>query len=239
MDPREVQEQAEQAEHAQRQGERAIGLTTAIVAVLLAMATQLAHRAHTESIKLLTRSVDSWAYYQAKHARAHLYGKDAETDVMNDKLDMAATDLQRSISEECGSPAEENCTSPILKDSPERKQLQQIVASSGSEHAAQVEGETAGKAAKEKELKRHKEQKAAPARKEGAVDVEEHAKDLENETLVMESRANMYDLAELLLDVSIVLCSITLLAQTKAYWRLSFLSSGVGIAIALWAWFAH
>lgn len=242
MDPREVQEQTEHTEHAQHQGERAVGLTTAVVAVLLAIATQLSHRAHTESIKLLTRSVDSWAFYQAKHGRAHLYGKYAEDEAMNDKLDLAAIDLKRSISEECGSPAEENCTSPILKDSPARKQLQeQVGAAKSSQHASQVEeAQARGVAAKAEEGRRdHKGQTPAAERKEGAVDVEEHAKDLENETGLVESRANLYDFSELLLDVSIVLCSITLLADTKLYWRLSFVSSAAGVVIALWAWFAR
>lgn len=240
MDPREIQERAEQTEHAQHQGERAVGLTTAVVAVLLAIATQLSHRAHTESIKLLTRSVDGWAFYQAKHARAHLYGKFAETEVMNDKLDIAAIDLKRSIAEECGSPVEGDCTSPILKDSPVRKQLQeQIGAAKSSEHASQREIAQATETAAKEASGERRGPKSSSTRKEGAVDIQEHAKDLEDETGLMESRANLYDLSELLLDISIVLCSITLLADSKLYWRLSFASSAAGVLIAVWAWLVH
>ena len=42
------EELKEGAEHAHNSGEKGIGLTMAIVAVLLAMATLLGHRAHTE-----------------------------------------------------------------------------------------------------------------------------------------------------------------------------------------------
>src|SRR5207248_11550822 len=57
MESHEIQEQAEHAHHA---GEKGIGLTTAIVAVLLAVATLLSHRSHTEEIKLQTQTNDQW-----------------------------------------------------------------------------------------------------------------------------------------------------------------------------------
>jgi hypothetical protein len=44
------EELKEGAEHAHSSGERGIGLTMAIVAVLLALATLLGHRAHTEEV---------------------------------------------------------------------------------------------------------------------------------------------------------------------------------------------
>lgn len=75
MEPQEIQEQAEHAHHA---GQKNIGLTTSIVAVLLAIATLLGHRAHTEEIVLRTDANDKWSYSQAKKIRAHVYEADAQ-----------------------------------------------------------------------------------------------------------------------------------------------------------------
>src|SRR5260370_32607235 len=75
MEPQEIQEQAEHAHHS---GQKGIGLTTSIVAVLLAVATLLGHRRHTEEGILRTEANDQWAYYQAKKIRAHVYEADPQ-----------------------------------------------------------------------------------------------------------------------------------------------------------------
>lgn len=235
MNPEELQETAE---HAQHSGQKAIGLTTAIVAVLLAMATLLSHRAHTEEIKLQTKVNDGWAFYQAKHNRAHEYGKYAENEASANQKELAMKDLKVSILEECGAPAAESCTSPVLKDSPV---LQQLIKESGapdhSEHAADAskplspvphEGAASGQ---------KKGGKEAPSKKEGAVDIQEHTRELERETDLVATKADDFDRSELFLEISIVLCSIALLTQAKLYWRLSFISTAVGIGVALWGWF--
>lgn len=67
----------EMAEHAHDRKDRQIGLTTAIVAVFLALSTMLGHRAHTDETVLQTRVADQWAFYQAKNVRSHLYAADA------------------------------------------------------------------------------------------------------------------------------------------------------------------
>ena len=74
----EPQELAENTEKAKESGERAIGLTMAILAILLAASTLLSHRAHTEEVLLETRATDQWNYFQAKNIRSHVYDADAE-----------------------------------------------------------------------------------------------------------------------------------------------------------------
>src|SRR5258707_10233099 len=44
-----------------------VSLTISILAVLVAGATLLGHRAHTEELLLQSRGTDQWAYYQAKN----------------------------------------------------------------------------------------------------------------------------------------------------------------------------
>src|SRR5215467_1808720 len=66
----EVDELKEAAERAKERKELApVSLTMAILAVLVATATLLGHRAHTEEILLQTRATDQWSYYQAKNMR--------------------------------------------------------------------------------------------------------------------------------------------------------------------------
>src|SRR5260221_12919455 len=48
-----------------------VSLTISILAVLVAGATLLGHRAHTEELLLQSRATDQWSYYQAKNIRFH------------------------------------------------------------------------------------------------------------------------------------------------------------------------
>jgi hypothetical protein len=231
MNPEELSEQAEEAHH---KGQKAIGLTTAVTAVLLAIATLLGHRAHTEEIKLQTQVNDQWSFYQAKHQRAHDYGKDAEKEMAANHHGMALEFMRVSLDEECGSPAEEGCTAPRMKQAPLLRQLAEELHTAegrskpGENSALNSQGAESSKpAAAEKPI-------AANPSHEGAVQVQEKARDMEKETALISRKADHYDSAELFLEISIVLCSISLLAETRLYWRLSFISTALGIAVLLW-----
>ncbi|PYU35240.1 MAG: DUF4337 domain-containing protein [Acidobacteria bacterium] len=67
----ELQEHAEQGQHDSALAPAS--LTMAILAVLVAAASLLGHRAHTEELLLQTQATDKWAYYQAKNIRRHNY----------------------------------------------------------------------------------------------------------------------------------------------------------------------
>src|SRR6476659_7308431 len=112
------EELREGAEHAHQSGEKGIGLTMAIVAVLLAIATLMGHRTHTEEGLIQGKIVDEWNFYQAKHSRAHEYGEMAEVAALlpNGK-DLALKDYKKSLDEECGTPAEHGCSSPARDSS--------------------------------------------------------------------------------------------------------------------------
>ncbi len=109
----EPQELAENTEKAKESGERVIGLTLAILAVLLAASTLLSHRAHTEEVLLETRATDQWNYFQAKNIRSHVYDADAEiAHLFGEKGAQAAADFrlkseqQKKDSEEIQAEAE-------------------------------------------------------------------------------------------------------------------------------------
>lgn len=240
MEPHELQEQTEHAHHS---GEKAIGLTMAVVAVLLALATLQGHRAHSEEILSVTQNVDEWAFYQAKHNRAYLFALTAELEAqLPDAKDSALRNLKMSVDEDCGTPPAKDCTSPLLRKNSASPILQRLVAE--SKPAAVEKTETTEPGGKENHAatpgatepappKREKPAKESTG-KEGAVQIQERASEHQKEVKLIERQTDFYDGSELFLEISIVLCSIALLAENRLYWKLSFISTVVGIAVAIW-----
>jgi|SRR6516225_4362287 hypothetical protein len=74
----ELEQVVELSEAASDRQKRVIGLTTALVAAVLAIVTLMGHRLHTEEIVIQTKAADGWAYYQAKNSRSHMYAADAK-----------------------------------------------------------------------------------------------------------------------------------------------------------------
>src|SRR5215510_10727085 len=177
MNVEEIKEGAEQAQHS---GQKAIGLTMAVVAVLLAMATLLGHRAHTEEVVIQGDRNTQWVNFDTKR-------------------------MQRTLHEDLAS------LSAVLPGAAEK----------AAEFKEKARIEREGEPAKN----------GAPAR-EGTDKIRERAQELDAEMKVTQRRADRYDAAELFLEISIVLCSIALLAQAKLYWRLSFVTTAIGIAVA-------
>jgi hypothetical protein len=182
-----VEELKEEAEHAHHSGQKAIGLTMAIVAVLLAITTLLGHRAHTEEVVLQGDRNTQWVNFDTKR-------------------------MQRILDEDLA----------ILS----------VGLPNGDEKAAQFKE----KAKIERDGEPAKD--GAPA-KDGTDKIREKAQELDAEMQLTQRRANYYDSAELFLEISIVLCSIALLAEAKLYWRLSFVTTALGIGVAVWGWFLH
>lgn len=179
MNPEEMKEVAE---HAHEKGEKRIGLTMAIVAVLLAIATLLGHRAHTEEVVLQGDRNTEWVNFDTKR-------------------------MQRTLHEDFAELAASFPNSEKAADKFKEK--------------AKIERE--GEAAKN----------GAPAR-DGTDKIRERAQELDAEMKVVQHRANFYDSAELFLEISIVLCSIALLAGTKLFWQLSFITTIIGVAVIVW-----
>jgi hypothetical protein len=180
MTPEELSEQAEEAHHS---GQKAIGLTTAITAVLLAVATLLGHRAHTEEIVLQGERNTQWVNFDTKR-------------------------MQRVLDEDLAA------LSAALPGSGRE------VAEKFRENArVEREGEPARQGA---------------SAKPGTDEIRKQAIELDNEMKLTQRRASFYDASELFLEISIVLCSISLLAGTRLYWRLSFITTAMGIAVAIY-----
>jgi len=170
----ELQELHEHAEHAAHDRSMApVSLTMATLAVLVAVASLLGHRAHTEEVILQNKSTDQWAYYQAKNMRRH--------------------------------------TDDLFAD------FASVMAASDPKKMAQL---------------REKYQAEANTYRDQQNEIEAEARKLEDETVHERRRADRYDLAEVFLEVGLVVTSITLLSGRRIFWKTGILFGVIGLVVA-------
>jgi Domain of unknown function (DUF4337) len=177
----ELQELHENAEHAHHRPDLApVSLTMAILAVLVAVATLLGHRAHTEEVVLQAKASDQWAYYQAKNIRQRQDELFSDFSAAAASKDAAAMDKFHT-------------------------------------NAAQ-------------EADRYKHEKS---------EIQDEARKLESEVALERNRADRYDLAEVFLEIGLVITSITLLSGRRIFWHVGLLFSAVGAVLAFTAALIH
>jgi len=157
-----------------------VSITISIMAVLVAGASLLGHRAHTEGLRLETQAASRWTQYQAKSVRLH------EAQGFSDVVRLVAP-LNKELGEE-------------LKE----KYVKEV------EH---YEGDK--------------------------VDVSKEAKNLEEERDLTVRKADRFDGGEALLEIGLVICSITLLTKRKGFWFGGLLIGTVGVALSATGFFLH
>jgi hypothetical protein len=64
------------------------------------------------------------------------------------------------------------------------------------------------------------------------AEIQDEARKLENEVVMERKRADRYDLAEVFLEIGLVITSITLLSGKRIFWHLGIVLSVVGVAVA-------
>jgi hypothetical protein len=151
-------------------GNKAVGLTIAILAVLSAFVTMLMGHTGTQKLIVETKIADWWAYTHSSDSNARLYDANARVAELN--------------------------------------------AASGAGVAT--------------ELRNERDQQ----RKE-ANDARAMAQKLEHESAALSRRGNYYSTAELFLQFSVVLCSISLLTELKMFWKGSFVSTAFGCILTV------
>jgi len=151
-----------------------VAVTLAILAVLVAIATLLGHRAGTEEIILQTKAADQWALFQAKNIRLH---------EMQSVADLLGT------------------FSPVDKEK--------------------------AQALREKYMK---EADRYEKEKEG---VTEQARELERERDLAGRRADRYETGEVILEIALIICSLTLLTKKRIFWLSGIALGLIGLCTAL------
>lgn len=174
MSADELQELQEHAEHAAHDRSMApVSLTMAVLAVLVAVASLLGHRAHTEEVILQNKATDQWAYYQAKNIRRH--------------------------------------TDELFSD------LSSVMATADAAKATQF---------------REKYQAEAKSYADQQKEIDAEARKLEQETGHERDRADRYDLAEVFLEIGLVVTSITLLSGRRVFWKAGMVLGVLGVVAA-------
>ncbi len=86
---------------------------------------------------------------------------------------------------------------------------------------------------------REKYSQEAARYKDDQKKIEEDARELEAEVATQQKRADRFDLAEVFLEIGLVITSITLLSGRRIFWWLGLLFGAVGIAISATGFLFH
>jgi hypothetical protein len=180
--PEEVQEMHEESEPVSHDPSLLpVSFTVSLFAVLVAMVTVLAHRAHTRSVLDQVRATDSWAEYQAVDTRRHTY------EVFDQYIEASAS-----------------------KD---------------SSAAARAASDRFRQQAQQYDDRRHQ--------------LRQQAEEFETEVRQEEFRANRFDFGEALLEMGLVITSITLMTYHRYFWYLGGAIGIAGVAVALTGLLIH
>ncbi len=144
-----------------------VAVTLSILAVLVAIATLLGHRASTEEVILQSKAADQWELFQARNIRLH---------EMQSVADMLET------------------FTPVEKEK---------AAAMREKYLSEVE-------------RYNKEEEEAS----------QEAKSLEAERDVASKRGDRYDAGEVILEIALIVCSLTLLTKKRIFWI-----SGIAIGL--------
>jgi hypothetical protein len=181
MEANEANELQEHAEHgAHDTSLRPVAFTMSVLAVLVAIATVLGHRTHTEAVLRQNKATDQWNEYQAKKIRSY-----------NTALE---------------------------------SQLLGVVSLADKDKAAKALKDNADHQAKWNDDLKEEQEKAG---------------ELEKEVALSERRADRFDLGEALLEIGLVVTSVTLLTRTRLYWYFGMAFAAAGIISAVTAFFVR
>jgi len=86
---------------------------------------------------------------------------------------------------------------------------------------------------------REKYSREAARYKDDQKEIEDKAREMEAEVGTERNRADRYDLAEVFLEVGLVITSITLLSGRRFFWMLGMLLGVIGIVLAGTGFFVH
>ncbi|MGB9435337.1 MAG: DUF4337 domain-containing protein [Candidatus Acidiferrum sp.] len=151
-----------------------VAVTLSILAVLVAIATLLGHRASTEELILQTKASDQWALFQAKNIRLH---------EMQGLADMLGT------------------LTPVEKEKADALREKYL---SETERYTKEKDEVSGQAT-----------------------------ELEKDRDLAGRREDRYDAGEVILEIALIVCSLTLLTKKRIFWISGIALGLVGLVVTV------
>jgi len=89
------------------------------------------------------------------------------------------------------------------------------------------------------EALREKYQKETERYEKDKEQISEKAKEFENERAMVSRREDRYDAAEVILEIGLIICSLTLLTKRKFFWYSGIAIGVVGFFVGLSGFFVH
>ena len=86
---------------------------------------------------------------------------------------------------------------------------------------------------------REKYSEKASRYKDEQKDIEDKTREMKGKVATERNRADRYDLAEVFLEIGLVITSITLLSGRRFFWLLGIALGGIGIVLAVTGFFVH
>jgi hypothetical protein len=157
-----------------------VAVTMSILAVLVAIATLLGHRAGIEEVVFQAKASDQWNYFQAKNIRLH---------------------EMQSVADILGA------LMPVEKEKTEALREKYL-----------------------KEVERYGKEKD---------EISEQAKELEKERDLVGRKEDRFDAGEVILEIGLIVCSLTLLTNKKIFWFSGVLLGAVGFCVMLTGFLIH
>jgi hypothetical protein len=151
-----------------------VAVTMSILAVLVAIATLLGHRAATEELILQTKATDQWALFQARNIRLH--------------------------------------------------EMQSVADMLGTFTAVEKEKAEALREKYVSEAQRYDKEKS---------EASDEAKKLESERELAGRREDRYDAGEVILEIALIVCSLTLLTKKRIFWFAGIALGLVGLVVTV------
>ncbi len=167
---------------AKDRSQKAVGLTIAVLAVLLAVVSSLGNSEDNEKIVNEVKASNHYAWYQAKRIR----------EAMND---IAVEQLRAGL----------------------------LAGNATSAQQSKVEAMAQRYQAKNLEYKAEN------------AEIQQKAHGFMNQAALSARKGDRFDLAEVFLQVAVVLCSVTLLTNQRGFFRSGLLVAAVGVAVGITA----
>jgi hypothetical protein len=211
----------EEAEHAQHHShspfDKRVAMTMVAIASLLAAVKVVGHRAHNEAILAQQRASNMWAYYQAKKNRQY----NLEMAV---KLPLLLNGPAKARAALDGLDLDEALVALVAakaggkEDKPKKKKAQDPT---NATELLALWTKNIGKWRGDSEAIQEK------AEKEEALVKHHH------------HQADRFDLGELFIELSMVLCSVAILTKRHSFWYGGMLVGLAGTVIAATGFFVH
>jgi hypothetical protein len=211
----ELLEHMEHAKHGDHKGPgRAIGITMALLGVMLAFCAAMVGSERTELIKTMVEQSNRWGIYQSETTKLRVIEADLEM--------LRALTPSKAEASKLGDILRSKRASSGKADSEDTAEIKDLIAES-------LSAMTEVLAPDPEDITHFRE--LQQTYKQDVADAKEDAEAFEGAIRAHESAAEWYERAQLASEIGIVIASVALLLSSRGTWGISLLCGGSGFVI--------